>query len=193
MNIQEDLKQVKRAFESDEKVLESAFRFEIFFRKNRMWILGIVGILILIILGYQAKDYLEEQKALEITSLFDEFQKNGGDEVLLKKIQDKNQTLYEFLSLTQAIKNQDKQQLELMQNAGNAFVSQYAHYQYSSLIQAFDQKNYGEFQDLALLQKGYLSNLNHKHQEALKILNEIPLTSNLRDLALRIGHYGITF
>lgn len=192
MSIRDDLKQVKQEFSNDEKILESAFKFEVFLRKNKILLLSLIGFVVALVAGFQVKNYLDEKRALKISAIFAEIQNNEASQELLEKLKKEGKELYEFIALSQAIKNQNKDELLALQNSSNPFIAKYSSYEFSSLAQAFDsQKDYGEFKNLVLLQEGYLLISKNEHQKALEKLNAIEPTSELKEWALRTGHYGI--
>lgn len=192
MSIKDNLKQIQEEF-GNERMFERAFKFEVFFKKNKIWILSIFAGALIWGITYQIRNYFKEQNALEATAIFDEIKKNGSNEDLLNRLKNKSDALYELVVFSEAIKKQNKTELQKIQESKNPFISQYAHYEYSSLMQNFDQRDYGDFKDLVLLEEGYLLILRGKYQLALEKLNEIAPTSELKDLALRIRHYGIAF
>ena len=191
MSIKDDLKQINEEL-GNERILEGAFRLEAFFKKNKFWILAVLIGMLIWGLIYQIGNYLKERNALEITAIFNEIRENGSNQDLLDRLKDKSDELYEFVVFSEALKNKDKAKLQEMQTSKNSFIAQCAHYEYSSITENFNEKNYGDFRDLVLLEEGYLSIIKGDHKSALKKLNEIAPTSELRELALRIGHYGIT-
>lgn len=193
MSLKEDFRQAKEELSNDEKMLESAFKIEAFVKKNKKILLGLLALGVICFGGYQLKTYLDERRALKITKIFSEIQQNGQSEELMQKLKKEGGELYEFMQLSRAIEEGNQELLEQMQHASNPFVSKYAYYELASLTQTFDlQKDYGAFKDLVLLQEGYLMISKKDFQRASKFLNEVALTSEFKDWALRIGHYGIT-
>ncbi|MCE3046766.1 hypothetical protein [Helicobacter kayseriensis] len=192
MSLKEDFRQAKEELSNDEKMLESAFKIEAFVKKNKKILLGLLALGAICFGGYQLKTYLDERRALKITKIFSEIQQNGQSEELMQKLKKEGGELYEFMQLSRAIEEGNQELLEQMQHASNPFVSKYACYELASLTQTFDsQKDYGAFKDLVLLQEGYLMISKKDFQKASKFLNEVALTSEFKDWALRIGHYGI--
>ncbi|WP_027327513.1 hypothetical protein [Helicobacter pametensis] len=192
MNVKNNFNQVKQEFNNDEKVLESAFRLEAFFKRNRKWLFGALAIGVVLIVSYQIKDYLAEKRALRITQIFDQIHQDGVSDDLMNQLKKEGGELYEFVLLSEALKHNQQKDLEVLQKSSNSFIASYASYELGSLSQNFDHKNYGEFKDLVVLQEGYLLNSRKEFKEASKKLDAIEPTSELRDWALRIGHYGIT-
>lgn len=191
MSIKENLKIAREEISSDEKMLESVFRIEAFIKKYKMLFLA----LIIAGLGWIAwiyiSDYLQEQRAIKSTALMERIQSNQEDESAWSELKKENQPLYEMMRLSYAIQTNKTQELQELGKSQNPFISQYATYEYSSIAENFSALKEGAFWDLALLQEGYLFASKKEHQEALKKLNLIDTASELRDLALRIGHYGI--
>lgn len=194
MSLREDLKQVqvKEELNNDEKMLESAFKIEAFIKKNKKTLLGLLAAGIVFFGGYQIKSYLDERKALRIAKIFSEIQKEGQNEELMQELKKEGKELYEFMQLSRAVEEGNQELLGQIQQASNPFVAKYASYELASLTRVFDpQKDYGAFKDLALLQEGYLLISQKEFQKALNLLGEVALTSEFKEWALRIGHYGI--
>lgn len=192
MDIRNDLKHIKEEFNNDEKMLEGAFRIEAFVRKNKIWLIGVVVIGVLFVIGYQIRDFLNEKRAEKITEIFAKIQKEGASEQLMEELKSEGKELYDFVALTQALNKQDKTALNIASQSSNPFIAKYASYELALLGKTFDaQKDYGEFKNFVLLQEGYLLILKNKHQKALEKFDAIEPASELKDWALRIGHYGI--
>lgn len=192
MNLKNNLKSAKEEFSNDEKMLESIFRLEAVFKKYKLLFILIAITLIAVPTGLWIKSYLIEQKALQTTALFNQYQENK-DPQTLQAIQKQSPTLYEFIALSNALKEQDSKLLSSLAQAQNSFITHYATYQLSSLKEEFSQnQKLGEFNNLALIQEAYLQIQKNNHTQAMHFLNQILPSSDLREWALRIGHYGIT-
>lgn len=194
MSLSEDVKQFKKELSSDEKMLESAFRLEVFFKKYYRVILGVIGVVLVYFIWVAVVDYKEEKRAKRVTQIFDQIQNNGLNQELLEEIKKEGGEVYDFVALTWAIKENKTEELERLKQSSNSFIAQYAGYELGSMKQNFQmQKEGGEFANLIFLQEGYQLMMEKKRQEALKKLDAIELTSPLKEWALRIGHYGIDF
>lgn len=192
MSIKQDLQMAKAEISSDEKMLESVFRIEAFIKKYKMLFLALIVAVIGWIAWFYISDYLKEQKAIKSTALMEKIQSNQSDESAWSELKKENLALYEMMRLSYAIKNENTQELEQVKNSSNPFIASYANYELSSMTQNLSNIKEGAFVDLALLQEGYKLASKKEHKQALNKLNEISNTSELKDFALRIGHYGIT-
>lgn len=192
MSIKQDLQMAKAEISSDEKMLESVFRIEAFIKKYKMLFLALIIAIIGWIAWFYISDYLKEQKAIKSTALMEKIQSNQSDESAWSELKKENLALYEMMRLSYAIKNENTQELEQVKNSTNPFIASYANYELSSMTQNLSNIKEGAFVDLALLQEGYKLASKKEHKQALNKLNEISNTSELKDFALRIGHYGIT-
>lgn len=192
MSIKQDLKIAKEEISSDEKMLESVFRIEAFIRKYKMLFLALIFAGLGWIAWFYISDYLKEQRAIKSTALMEKIQGNQSDESAWNELKRENQPLYEMMRLSFALKNENIQELEQIKTSSNSFVANYANYELSSMTQNFSTIKDGVFLDLALLQEGYMLIGKKEYQQARNKLDEINTASELRDFALRIGHYGIT-
>lgn len=192
MSIKENLQVVKEEISSDEKMLESVFRIEAFIKKYKFLFIALIVAGLGWIAWLYASDYLKEQKAIKSTALMEKIQSNVEDENAWNELKKENAPLYEMMRFSYAIKNNNTQELEQMKNSSNPFISAYSSYEVASLTENFSSLKDGDFSDLALLQEGYLLVSKKDYTQALNKLNGISNTSELKDFALRIGHYGIT-
>lgn len=192
MSIKENLQVVKEEISSDEKMLESVFRIEAFIKKYKFLFIALIVAGLGWIAWLYASDYLKEQKAIKSTALMEKIQSNVEDESAWNELKKENAPLYEMMRFSYAIKNNNIQELEQMKNSSNPFISSYSNYEVASLTENFSSLKDGDFSDLALLQEGYLLVSKKDYTQALSKLNGISNTSELKDFALRIGHYGIT-
>lgn len=192
MSIKENLQVVKEEISSDEKMLESVFRIEAFIKKYKLLFIALIVAGLGWIAWLYASDYLKEQKAIKSTALMEKIQSNIEDENAWNELKKENAPLYEMMRFSYAIKNNNTQELEQMKISSNPFISSYSSYEVASLTENFSSLKDGDFSDLALLQEGYLLVSKKDYTQALSKLNGISNTSELKDFALRIGHYGIT-
>lgn len=192
MSIKENLQVVKEEISSDEKMLESVFRIEAFIKKYKFLFIALIVAGLGWIAWLYASDYLKEQKAIKSTALMEKIQSNVEDESAWNELKKENASLYEMMRFSYAIKNNNIQELEQMKNSSNPFISSYSNYEVASLTENFSSLKDSDFSDLALLQEGYLLVSKKDYTQALSKLNGISNTSELKDFALRIGHYGIT-
>lgn len=192
MSIKENLQVVKEEISSDEKMLESVFRIEAFIKKYKFLFIALIVAGLGWIAWLYASDYLKEQKAIKSTALMEKIQSNIEDENAWNELKKENAPLYEMMRFSYAIKNNNTQELEQMKSSSNPFISSYSSYEVASLTENFSSLKDGDFSDLALLQEGYLLVSKKDYTQALSKLNGISNTSELKDFALRIGHYGIT-
>lgn len=194
MSLSEDMKRFKKDLSNDEKMLESAFRIEVFLKKYYRVILGFIGVVLICLVWIEIADYQKEKRAKRVTAIYDQIQSNGLTKELLEEIKKEGGEAYDFVALAWAIKESKAEELERLKKSSNSFIAQYASYELGSMGQNFESgKNYGEFANLIFLQEGYQLMMDKKHKEAIKKLDSIELTSPLREWALRIGHYGIDF
>lgn len=192
MSIKENLQVVKEEISSDEKMLESVFRIEAFIKKYKFLFIALIVAGLGWIAWFYAGDYFKEQKAIKSTALMEKIQSNIEDESAWNELKKENAPLYEMMRFSYAIKNNNTQELEQMKSSKNPFIATYADYEVASITENFTSLKEGAFSDLALLQEGYLLVSKKDYPQALNKLNAIANSSELKDFALRIGHYGIT-
>ncbi|ANV97664.1 hypothetical protein BBW65_02070 [Helicobacter enhydrae] len=193
MKIKEEMQEVKNRLENDEKMLVSVLKIEKILKKYKGVFFAVLALLVGGMgLSYYL-DYQQEERAIETTRILDNFLQNPSDEDLMSKLQSHNQELYEIILLAQALQTQDVDSLKSLKQSSNAFVATTSSYELASLEKAFlAEVKYQDYQDLANLEQGYLLLLKNQRQEADALFDQIEPNSPLRDVVLRVKHYGIT-
>ena len=201
MAINNDLQVIKKEFENDEKILESAFRIERFFKKYKYILIVVVLVLVLWGVYIGVYSFLEEKKAAEINEIYRELTQSPNNEVLRQSLKDKAPELYDLFLYAQIIQLANTQNLngsnldfEALQNSSNQIVKEIAEYviasksQDSAKLDAIDSA----FGDLAKIQEAYLAIKAQDITKARKILSTIPKDSQMAGNAELLRHYGIT-
>ena len=117
MAINNDLQVIKKEFENDEKILESAFRIERFFKKYKYILIVVVLVLVLWGVYICVYSFLEEKKAAEINEIYRELTQSPNNEVLRQSLKDKAPELYDLFLYAQIIQLANTQNL----NGSNRF------------------------------------------------------------------------
>ncbi|WP_305862793.1 hypothetical protein [Helicobacter cholecystus] len=191
MNMKNDFKTIKEEISNDEKMLEGIFRIETFIKKYKFLLIALGVVLCAWIAYIWTEDYFKEQKAIASTKLMQQIQANPQDAQAWNSLKEKNDTLYEMLKFSQALLQNNADELEGFIKSKNTFIAHYANYEVATFKKSFTTDNFGEFSPLALLQEGFLALKEKNRTLALQKLAEISNDSDLREFANRIGHYGL--
>lgn len=186
MSIQDDVKFVKKELTGDEKILESVFKIEELYKKNKFLIWGVVAALILFFAGKTAMDAMHEAKLAEANQAFLTLQIKADDTQALQTLKEKNPALFELFSYTQAVKKQDVKTLNSLAGSSNAVIADSSKYVAATLEnKSSDSKLYKE---MALLEEAYLAIKAGDVKNARLKLELIDERSSLSMLASLLKH-----
>ncbi|RAX54874.1 hypothetical protein CCY99_01635 [Helicobacter sp. 16-1353] len=195
MSIKNNLNYIKNEFSNDEKILESAFKLEILYKRYKHIIWGL-GILILFgICAYGIHSYYNEYNAKKYSNVYSSLLENPNDTALKEQLQKGNPTLYSMFILQQALKNGNLSELESLSKDKNSLISSIALYHLGSFdrnISQLEQVDKYALGDLSKLQQAYELIDENKISEAQIILDKIPQDSQLNELKQLLKHYMIT-
>ncbi len=146
---------VKKELSGDEKVLESAFKLETYYKKYKVVIWAVV---IGLLLFFVAKTTMESMKATSLAEANEAFltlQTKADDTQALAVLKEKNPALFELFSYAKATKNSDVKGLTDLTNSTNAVIADASGYAAAVLEnKSADSKLYRE---MGLLEEAYLA------------------------------------
>ena len=155
MSIQDDVKYVKKELSGDEKVLESAFKLEELYKKNKVVIWAAAAVIILFFAGSAVMDAMKQAKLEEANSAFLTLQTKADDAEALETLKTKNPALFELYTFSQAAKKQDAKALTALSGSKNSIIADSGKYTAAAIEKkAVDSKLYKE---MALLEEAYVS------------------------------------
>ncbi len=94
MSLKENVDFVKKELDSEEKFLESFVKVERFYKKNKKILLLVVAALIVGVLGYSFKNYINAQNKAQSNIAFTQFLNDNNNEAALATLKDTNTRLY---------------------------------------------------------------------------------------------------
>jgi len=155
VSIQDDVKYVKKELSGDEKVLESAFKLEELYKKNKVVIWAAAAVIILFFAGSAVMDAMKQAKLEEANSAFLTLQTKADDAEALETLKTKNPALFELYTFSQAAKKQDAKALTALSGSKNSIIADSGKYTAAAIEKkAVDSKLYKE---MALLEEAYVS------------------------------------
>ena len=189
MNIQDGIKEVKKEFSSDEQILVSAFKLEKFYKKNKIAIFTVVGLLVAFFSIKGVMGVIEESRLNSANEAYLVLQKDANNSQALETLKSKNPKLFELYSYTQAVKNRDIKTLQTLTNSKNEFISDMSSYHLSIL----DGKEADSelYKDFALVHNAYLYIKDKRLEEARNQLALIDEKSPIYSISKIIRHYTI--
>ena len=155
VSIQDDVKYVKKELSGDEKVLESAFKLEELYKKNKYVIWASVAAIILFFAGSTVMSAMQQAKLEDANNAFLTLQTKADDTQALETLKKKNPALFELYTFSQAAKNQDAKALSSLASSKNSIITDSSKYSAAAIEKKpVDSKLYKE---MALLEEAYVS------------------------------------
>ena len=189
MSIQDDVKYVKKELSGDEKVLESAFKIEEFYKKYKFLVWGVVATVLLYFIATAVMDGLKQAKLEEANSAFLILQKSPDNKEAQTTLEAKNPALFELYMLSQAAKRGDAKILATLAKSKNSIIADTSKYTIAAIEKKpVDSKLYKE---LSLLEEAYLAIKSGNVKSAKEKLQLIDERSPLSMLAKLLEHSTI--
>lgn len=180
---------VKQELSGDEKVLESAFKLETFYKKYRVAILAFVAVLALFFIGKSVMGAMEETRLSEANSALLTLQQDPEDATVLNTLKENNPALFELYSYAQAAKKRDKAALSTLSQSSNAVISDASTY----TLAVMENKTADStlYKEMTLLEEAYLAIQNKEMEKAKEKLSMIDPRSPVASLAQLLKHSTI--
>ena len=211
MSLKTDLKDIKDEFNKDEKILESAFRLEILWRRYRKYIILLILCMFGIGIGWIINDYMVSKRAEEASLAYAKLAEDATDKEALQSLKKSSPALYDLYRYSNA--HGDIAVYESLIDSKNEFVRTLARYEVASYrassllektnnqdsyqaalaqnLESLEKTTSSSLKDLAILQEAYLLFQAHKPQEAQQKLKLISESSPLYREAMMLKHFGL--
>ena len=189
MSIQDNINQAKEKFESDEKMLASAFKFEKFYKKYKFLVLGTVGAIILFFGGNAVMGVIEEKRLAEANDAYMILLKDAKNTEALAQLQEKNPALFELFSYKNAMENNNTEVLKTLSSSKNELVSDIAGYHLA--IMNGTEANSKLYAEVAVVNNAHLLIKEGKISEANDELSQIEESSPLYNISKIMKHYVV--
>ena len=186
MSIKDEVKFVKEELSSDEKVLESAFKLETFYKKNKVIIWGVIGALVLFFAVKTGMEEVRQSKLEAANQAYLTLEQKPDDANALSVLKENNPALYELYTLSQAAKKQDAEALKQLSNSKNDIVADMSRYTASVIEKA--PKDSKVYKELAYFEEAYVAIKAGDIQKAKNKLALIDERSPLATLAKFLEH-----
>ena len=186
VSIKDDVNYVKTELSSDEKVLESAFKLETFYKKYKVAIWGTVGAILLFFVVSTGMEALRQSKLESANQALLTLQSKPGDANALSILTENNRALYEVYLFSVAAKKQDVKTLSGMKNSKNEIIADMSSYTEGAIEKKpVDSKLYTE---LAYLEEAYVAIKAGDIEKAKTKLEMIDGRSQLATFAKLLEH-----
>ncbi len=186
MSIKDDVNYVKTELSGDEKVLESVFKLETFYKKNKLSIWGLVAAILFYFVITMGMDAVHQSKLEAANQAFLTLQQKPEDKAALAVLKEKNPALYELYMFSKAAKAQDVKALAPIAKGKDEILADMSRYTVAAIeMKPVDSKLYKE---LAILESAYLDIKAGKVKKAKERLSLIDARSPLAAFAKLLEH-----
>jgi len=189
LSIQDNLNEVKEKFESDEKMLASAFKLEKFYKKYKFLIIGTVGAVVLFFGGNAVMGMIKNARLASANDAYITLLKDAKNTEALAQLKDKNPALFELFLYKNAMDNNDTEALKTLSSSKNEIVSDIAGYHLA--IMDGTEANSKLYAEVAMLNNANLLIKKGKISEAGNELSQIEESSPLYNISKIMKHYTI--
>ena len=186
MSLKDDVKFVKEELSSDEKILESAFRLEKFYRKHRFKIYALLALIVLGWGGKVAYDGYQDHKKTVANQALLVLEKNPSDRKALEELKNNNPRLYQLYLYSTAVDQGKPELLKETAASGDARLTDLSRYHEAVLAAKAGDSRY--YQDLSRIEKAYLALKAGKKEEARTLLALIGENSPVAGVARLLRH-----
>jgi hypothetical protein len=186
VSIKDDVRYVKTELSSDEKVLESAFKLETFYKKYKVVIWGIAGALLLFFVVSTGMEALRQSKLESANEALLTLQNKPEDTQALAVLKENNPALYELYLFSSAVKKEDAKALLALEGSKNDILADMSRYTVGAMEKKpVDSKIYTEW---AYLEEAYVAIKSGDIRTAKSKLELIDGRSSLSMLAKLLEH-----
>jgi len=189
VSLKDDVKYVKEELGSDEKILESAFRLEQFYRKYRKTIWGVLALILLAWGGTAGYDAYQYHRITLANEALLALEKNPADAKALAELKADNPRLYALYRYSRGVEERKPELLKEAAASGDDRIRDLAAYHEAVLADKAGDSRY--YADLAKVEKAYLALEAGKKEEARSLLSLIAENSPVAGVARLLRHAAI--
>lgn len=189
LSIKDSINEAKEKFESDEKMLASAFKFEKFYKKYKLLVLGTVGAVILFFGGTAVMNMIEVQRLEAANEAYIKLSKDTKNVAALADLKEKNPILFELFEYKNAMENNNTEVLKTLSSSKNELIADIAGYHLA--IMRGKEASSDLYAEVAVVNNAHLLIKQGKVSEANDELSAIEEKSPLYNISKIMKHYVI--
>ncbi len=189
MNIKDNVNYVKNELTADEKVLESAFKLENIYRKYKILIWGVVGILVIGGGSSVALDIINQSKLDNANQALITLQTEPNNAKAKEILKINNPSLFDLYNFKLAIESQDIKALDVLSKNKNNIIADISSYHSRALSNKNGESIY--YKNLSLVTSAYNNIEKNKIKDAKLKLEMIDNRSSLASMSTLLTHYTI--
>ncbi|MGE4294742.1 MAG: hypothetical protein AB7E49_03480 [Campylobacterales bacterium] len=185
-----------RQEETQDSLLELRIKLERWVKRNRLWLIGAAGAVLLWLGALGVWSLVENQRIEKANGALNALMQNPADATARATLQVKSPELYDLFLLRQAVVTADRAVLgELALKPG--VIGHLAAYQLAALshdpveLARYAQREGNLLKEFAQLQEALLLHEKGDHASARAGLSRIAIDSQLKPVATALEHYGI--
>ena len=183
MALKDDIAGIKQEIGTEEQFLESIIKSELFIKKYKKPLLGLVAILILGFVGYYGNLFFENKRIDSANALYNELLKNPNDNAKKDELKSKDINLYAVFELKNSLKNGDNAKLDELANSNIDPLLK-------EIINLQNGKQGVLLEDYNSFIKGYELLKSGKFDAAEVEFNKIPADSPFKQMVVNLKHYN---
>lgn len=183
MALKDDIAGIKQEIGTEEQFLESIIKSELFIKKYKKPLLGLVAILVLGFVGYYGNLFFENKRIDSANALYNELLKNPNDNAKKDELKSKDINLYAVFELKNSLKNGDNAKLDELANSNiDPLLKEIINLQNGK--QGLLLEDYNNFIN------GYELLKSGKFDAAEVEFNKIPADSPFKQMVVNLKHYN---
>ena len=183
MALKDDIAGIKQEIGTEEQFLESIIKSELFIKKYKKPLLGLVAILILGFVGYYGNLFFENKRIDSANALYNELLKNPNDNAKKDELKSKDLNLYAVFELKNSLKNGDNAKLDELANSNIDPLLK-------EIINLQNGKQGVLLEDYNSFINGYELLKSGKFDAAEVEFNKIPADSPFKQMVVNLKHYN---
>ena len=183
MALKDDIAGIKQEIGTEEQFLESIIKSELFIKKYKKPLLGLVAILILGFVGYYGNLFFENKRIDSANALYNELLKNPNDNAKKDELKSKDLNLYAVFELKNSLKNGDNAKLDELANSNIDPLLK-------EIINLQNGKQGVLLEDYNSFINGYELLKSGKFDAAEVEFNKIPADSPFKQMVINLKHYN---
>ncbi len=180
---------VKKELSGDEKMLASAFKAEKIYKKHKLKIFAILGIIIAYFVGTAIIESIAQDKREKANAAYLVLKKDAKNSDALNSLKTNNPALFELYSYQKAIKASDTTTLKSLSTSKNEIISDLSSYHLAVIEGKPSDSKFNN--DIARVHNAALLIKKGKLIEAKDELELIAEDSPMHNISKMIKHYSI--
>ncbi|SKB64330.1 tetratricopeptide repeat protein [Malaciobacter marinus] len=192
MSLKENVDFVKNELNSEEKFLESFVKVERFYKKNKTLIIAAIIIVVVAIIGFSVKSYIDKENKVKANIAFNKFLNDVNNQEALKTLEETNKKLYDMAIYLKAKKNGQTADVNVL------FFNSLSKYQKALKEQSIEKLNNVSMdpnfllKEFAIFNKALIEAKDGKYEDAKITLKLIQKESKAYELVKILNHYLLT-